>query len=172
MCCCAAVYRCLCSGNPCLCGGVPVWMTASMVLPTSTNSTNTTNSTNSLSSTLTILQPCSPVADLLCGQSLWTPEFLQDAEQMLLLKAAGANNQTTQRLDTWRGSVPPCTNSSINGSCIECDESMPGDMCGGVRPGGGAQLCNWRYITCRDRRVVSLNLANKVGILTMRCTAA
>jgi hypothetical protein len=148
-------------------------MTASLMLPINTSvATNSTNTTNSMSSTLTILQPCSPQADLLCGQSLWTPEFLQDAEQMLLLKAAAANSQTTQRLDTWRGSVPPCTNSTISGSCVECDESVPADMCGKVRPGDGAQLCNWRYITCRERRVISINLANQVGTPCVLCRAA
>jgi hypothetical protein len=145
-------------------------MTSSLQMPISaSNASNSTITTDSMSSTLTVLQPCSPEAELLCGQSLWTPEFLQDGEQMLLLKAAAASSQTTQRFDTWRGSVPPCTNSSISGSCVECDESVPGDMCGQVRPGDGEQLCNWRFITCRDRRIVSVNLANKVGTQALCC---
>lgn len=99
----------------------------------------------------------------MCGQS-GGAEFLQDAAQLLLLKAAAANNQTAQRLETWRSSVPPCTNSSANASCAVCDDGMQADMCGRMRPGDGAQLCNWRYITCRDRTVVSIELANKVGV--------
>lgn len=135
-------------------------------MPASTNSTNTTSGSNGTNSNhgTSILQPCGAQADLICGQSLWGPEFLQDAAQLLLLKAAAANSQTAQRLETWCSSVPPCTNSSTNASCAVCDDSMPADVCGRIRPDDGAQLCNWRYITCRDRRVVSIELTNKVGV--------
>jgi hypothetical protein len=111
---CAVVAR---SGNPCLCGGAPGWLTPFLAAPATTNSTNTTSNGTTSTDHTSILQPCGPQADLICGQSLWGPEFLQDAAQLLLLKAAAANTQTTQRLDTWRGSVPPCTNSSVNASC-------------------------------------------------------
>lgn len=147
------------SGNPCLCGGAPGWLAPFLDSPAVMG--NATNSTNS-SGVVSILQPCGAAADLLCGQSLWPPEFLRDAPQLLLLKAAATNTPTTQQLSTWRGSVPPCTNSSANASCSVCDDSMPAEACGMTRPADSVQLCNWRYIECRDRRVVTINLANKV----------
>lgn len=156
----------VCSGNPCLCGGVPGWLTPSLESPISTaNSSNVTDVRG------TILQPCGPEADLLCAQSLWSPEYLQDSRQLLLLKAAALNNQTAQQLSSWRASVPPCTNSSANSSCVPCSDSVPAEMCGGIQPGGGAQLCNWRYVACTGRRVVALNLANKAS-LSSACSTA
>jgi hypothetical protein len=121
----------------------------------------TTNSSNN--STSWILQPCGPAADFVCGQSLWPSEYLRDAAQLLLLKAAAANAPTTDQLSTWRSSIPPCTNSSVNASCSFCDDSVPAEACGTTRPVDGVQLCNWRYIECRDRRVVTINMAFKVN---------
>lgn len=156
-------YAHFCSGNPCLCGGVPGWLMPFLVL----SPAGLPNGTNSTSSTGTIMQPCGPEADFVCSQSLWTPDFLRDTRQLLLLKAAAANNKTAEQLGSWRGSVPPCTNSSANASCTVCDDSAPGDSCGSIRAGDGAQLCNWRYVQCRDGRVVSINLANKVSCCTL-----
>jgi hypothetical protein len=124
---------------------------------------NATNNTNGTASNMaSVLQACGPAADLVCGQSLWPPEFLQDAAQLLLLKAAAANAPTTGQLGTWRSSIPPCTNSSVNASCSFCDDSVPAEACGTTRLADGVQLCNWRYVECRDRRVVTINMALKV----------
>jgi hypothetical protein len=101
-------------------------------------------------------------ADTACGQTLWPSEYLQDTSQLLLLKAAAANVQTLQKLGTWRASVPPCTNSTSNGSCVLCNSNVPEDMCGTTRASDGAQFCNWRFVECRDRRVVTLNMADQV----------
>jgi hypothetical protein len=119
------------------------------------------------------MQACGLEADIACGQTLWSAEFLQDSSQLLLLKGAAANVQTRQQLSTWRASVPPCTNSTSNGSCVLCDGSTPEDMCGTVSASDGAQLCNWRYVGCRDRRVVTLNMADQVIRMTAKlCTAS
>lgn len=124
---------------------------------------NATNNTNGTASNMaSVLRACGPAADLVCGQSLWPPEFLQDAAQLLLMKAAAANAPTTDQLGTWRSSIPPCTNSSVNASCSFCDDSVPAEACGTTRLADGVQLCNWRYVECRDRRVVTINMALKV----------
>lgn len=154
--CCPCPNLCACSGNPCLCGGAPGWLT-----PFLDQTAATTNGTV-VSTAGTIMQPCGPDTDSLCAHSLWTPAYLQDSQQLLLLKSAAANNQTIWKLDTWRASVPPCTNSSTATSCAVCEDSLPPEMCGGLRPSDGTQLCNWRYVACRDRRVVAINMANKV----------
>lgn len=143
---------------------------------TTTNSTSSINgtalnntSTTFISSNLGALAlACgAPEADAICVASLWAPEYLRDAWQLLALKAAAADASTSQRLASWRGTVPPCTNSSSTGTCVLCDDSAPPSMCGGPRPSDGALMCNWRFIACRDRRVVTINVAYMV-----RCAGA
>lgn len=102
------------------------------------------------------MKQCSLEADLICGYHLWPAEYLQDARELLSLKASAS--QPAQPILTWRGSVPPCTNSTLNASCSLCSDNVPAEMCGGVWGSGGVQLCNWRHIECRDRRVVTINL--------------
>ena len=60
-------------------------------------------------------------------------------------------------LASWTPHRPACTSSSTAGSCVPCGWS---DLrCGVVRPSEGALLCNYRFVSCRDRRVVGLHLS-------------
>jgi hypothetical protein len=190
------VVLCACSGNPCLCGGAPAWLAPVLDAPAAGGNT-TANSTNNTTASpaATLAQPCSLAHDTACGVTLWPPEFFQDAQQLLLLKAAAGSNDTMRRLESWRASNPPCTNSTANGTCRLCDESIPLSACGGVycanmttcsTTAGNTTFCNttsssvtvgnvsvctnlvptcnWRFVECRNRRVTSLNMANRVGV--------
>jgi len=91
---------------------------------------------------------------------------MQDTKQLLSLKAAASDVSTSQRLSSWQDTVPPCTNSSVNGSCIMCHEDIPVSQCGTFRSLGGPIgnfLCNWRFIECRDGRVVKVDMPNRVS---------
>lgn len=147
-----------------LTGSYPSWTYLYISAPV--NATNSTTNSSTNNQARTIMQACGLEADTVCGQTLWPAEFLQDSSPLLLLKGAAANVQTLQQLSTWRASVPPCTNSTSSGSCVLCDSSIPEDMCGTLRASDGAQLCNWRYVECRDRRVVTLNMADQVSGMT------
>lgn len=149
----APVCVLLCSDHPCLCGDPPGWLLPVLRLWVY-------DPTGASNPSLTSMKHCSLDADLVCGYFLWPAEYLQDARELLSLKASAY--QQSQTLLTWRGSVPPCTNSTGNATCAMCSEDVPGEMCGSVWGSGGVQLCNWRYIECRDRRVVTINLADKV----------
>jgi hypothetical protein len=131
---------------------------------TALNSTASNNSSYFISSAIgSLALACGTLeADATCAASLWPPEFLQDAWQLLTLKAAAADASTLQRLASWRGTVPPCTNSSSTGNCVLCDDSVPLQLCGGPRPSDGALTCNWRFIQCRDRRIVEIDMAYQV----------
>lgn len=116
----------------------------------------------------TIWQPCgTPESDAVCGQSLYPPEYFTGAQELLALKAAAADANTQMRLSSWRSSIPPCTNysSSANATCVLCDEQEPQSSCGKARQSDGQMLCNWRFVECRGRQVVAINMARKVCIL-------
>jgi hypothetical protein len=114
----------------------------------------------------TIWQQCgTPEADTICGQSLYPPEFFTGVQELLSLKATAAGANTQMRLSSWRPSIPPCTNhsSSANATCVVCDEAEPLSSCGRPRASDGQMLCNWRFVECRARQVVAINMARKVG---------
>lgn len=151
----ASLVNCInaCRGNPCLCGGVPSGLgNVYTSLPAGAPGT--------------VLQPCNTdTTDTICGAGLWADEYRRDTQALLTLKANAAEPSTLQRLAaTWRASVPPCTNSSTNGSCVLCDEAAPLSQCGTVRASDGVLLCNWRFVECRDRRVIKIDMAFKVGL--------
>ncbi|WIA22988.1 hypothetical protein OEZ86_009906 [Tetradesmus obliquus] len=182
---------CLCGGLPYWAGSPPPFNStdtypngtiapANMTANTSTAGNSTTNSTSQGNTTTvgntttsaaagvnvlgTIWQPCgTPESDAVCGQSLYPPEFFSGAQELLALKAAAADPNTQMRLSSWRFSIPPCTNysSSANAACVLCDEQEPQSNCGKARPIDGQVLCNWRFVECRGRQVVAVNMARK-----------
>eukprot|EP00879_Flechtneria_rotunda_P024754 GHRR01026261.1.p2 GENE.GHRR01026261.1~~GHRR01026261.1.p2 ORF type:complete len:257 (+),score=67.10 GHRR01026261.1:247-1017(+) len=80
----------------------------------------------------------------------------------MALKAAAAYLSTTQRLSTWKVTIPPCTNSSTNGDCALCDWSVPDSQCGGAKGPEGLQVyCNWRFVECRSKRVIALHMGEE-----------
>jgi hypothetical protein len=147
---------------------------ANMTTNTSSSSNNTTNATSPGNTTYTaaggnaldtIWQQCgTPEADAICGQSLFPPEYFVGVQELLTLKAAAAGANTQMRLSSWRASAPPCTNysSSANATCVMCNEQEPINNCGKPRLADGQLLCNWRFVECRGRQVVAVNMARKV----------
>lgn len=103
-----------------------------------------------------------------CGPAApsWPVVYMQDIEQLLSLKAAAADGSTLQSLASWESAVPPCTNSSVDGSCMMCYENVSDSECGSFKTisgTNGAFLCNWRFVQCRDRRVVKIDMSNRVS---------
>jgi hypothetical protein len=72
------------------------------------------------------------------------------------------------RVATWTPySLPPCWNSvdgpSGPGDCTVCESWRSDSACGGPNPAGGLPLCGWKYVSCRNRRVVSLEFDAQVS---------
>jgi hypothetical protein len=141
-------------------------MTSNTSAPDNTTNTNNNTTAAAWANIIgTIWQSCgTPESDTICGHSLFAPEFFTGALELLTLKAAAAGANTQMRLAGWRPSIPPCTNhsSAANATCVLCDEGEPLSSCGRPRLSDGQMLCNWRFIECRERQVVAVNMARKV----------
>lgn len=129
--------------NLCLCGDVPPWLSPIMW------------SMNTSIGMLCANQPyeCSPVLP-----TAW----YQDNGPLLQLKVLLAPGQSTWALDTWTQYRPACTSTNSTGNCTACYYSDP--QCGVPRASDGALLCNWRFISCRNRRVIGIHFGQQVGV--------
>lgn len=111
----------------------------------------------------TIYQSCGHIeVQQACAQNLWPPELLQDTNSLLALKALAADSMTTERLSSWNASVAACTDFSLTGDCILCDDIMPDSSCGTVGT-NNTMYCNWRYIECKNGRVASILMNRTVS---------
>lgn len=129
--------------NMCLCGDVPPWLSNA----TWPNAANTS-----------LGVPCDS-APLVCSPVL-PPAWYADNGPLLELKAALAAGQNPDSLYSWTEYRPACTSVNATGDCGLCDWQ---DACGRVRAADGLLLCNYRFVTCRARRVVGIHLGKKVG---------
>lgn len=129
--------------NTCLCGGLPGWLS---------NITLASNTGLGLN--------CSDAGyvALGCGTPPPPAAWLLDVPALLALKAVAASTYDQQRLSSWDPSVPPCTSLAAETSCVLCSQN---DACGALDM-TGARRCNWRYLECRARRVVSVNMNSQV----------
>lgn len=151
------------SNNFCLCGDTPPWLNGSTVNGTSNgtmsgNGTGFTfhaNGTNLGTPCATWPPQCDPVRP---------PLWYVDNPPLLALRdfilAANNNSQTQAALGFYNQYRVPCTNSNTTGTCDLCDWN---DTCGAVRPSDSKLLCNYKLISCRDRRVVGVHLSREVG---------
>jgi hypothetical protein len=69
------------------------------------------------------------------------------------LKAA---SNTSSPFETWDAGVTACTLSATNGTCVPCGTSD----CWKANELGQLQ-CMWKYVTCRDWRVVKVDLSHQ-----------
>jgi hypothetical protein len=127
-----------------MCGPVPAWL-SNATLPYSGGSNLGT--------------PCTSVA---CSAGV-PLEWLAEVSPLLTLKdaavAAATDSLAANTLDTWEPIVPPCTSDPAVTTCHMC---TAGDIsCGGIRTSDGAYTCNWRYVACRDRRAVAVDLSGR-----------
>ena len=113
----------------------------------------------------TLGMPCA-AAPLWCTPELPATWYIDNAP-LLALKALlqlNGGNQTNQSnpdpLATWNVFRPACTSLSATGTCGPCDWRVM--YCGGVRPADGVLTCNFRFVSCRDRRVVGIHLGKTV----------
>jgi len=57
------------------------------------------------------------------------------------------------------GSAPCSTASAV---CVLCDDSVPQAKCGTAATAGQTPFCTWRFVECRQWRVVGINMAGEV----------
>jgi hypothetical protein len=132
------------SNNPCQCGPIPPWLDVAWA-------GGAANTSLGMDCENTPLQ-CSPVLP---------PDWYADNGPLLDLKARLAGpNADPNALYTWTQYRPACTSNYTTGTCAMCNWSDA--RCGVVRASDGALLCNYRFVTCRDRRVVGIHLGQKV----------
>ena len=163
------------SDNLCICGDTPPWLNSYPYVNgtngTATNATATngtaTNGTAAMGPLLlrngtSLGTPCSAWPPQ--GEPQKPPEWYVDNPALLALKEfilANVNTPQAQyALDFWNQYRVPCTNELGVGTCELCDWQ---DTCGVVRQSDMKRLCNYRFVSCRDRRVVGLHLGKKVG---------
>lgn len=132
------------SNNPCLCDSVPAWA-ANVTLP---NAANTSLGMSCIN------------APLWCAPDLPAAWYADNAP-LLALKAAAVGNSSQDALATWNVWRPACTSVNSTGTCAPCTWRDP--VCGVVRAGDGVRLCNARFVSCRERRVVGIHLSHTVG---------
>jgi len=134
------------SDNWCICGDVPPWLSQAAW----SNAWNTSLGTPCDSAPF----ECSPVLPL---------DWYIDNAPLLDLKAQLSGGQgDPYALYSWTQYRPACTSVAATGDCGVCDWADV--KCGVVRAADGALLCNWRFVSCRGRRVVGLHLGKKVGV--------
>jgi hypothetical protein len=133
--------RCWCRHNPCLCGSLPSWLSGTVM------STNTSLGSSCGGALPDCNQPAS-----------FGTEWYSDVPGLLLLKGAAVGASV---FASWDDTVsPPCASNDAGangtGTCIHCDWAFSDSLCGTTRPSDGAVLCPWRFVACRNRRVVSI----------------
>lgn len=134
------------SNNPCVCGSVPLWLGGAAWQHAFNTSLGT---------------PCDD-APLHCSPVL-PPAWYSDNGPLLELKALLANDTNTYNpdpLQSWTEYRPACTSTNATGDCVPCDWSQP--RCGRPRVPDGALTCNYRFVSCRGRRVVGLHFGQRV----------
>lgn len=145
------------SENPCLCGSVPPWLEGAVWMAGSAYNTS-------------LGMPCMD-APLFCSPVM-PPEWYSDNAPLLALKSllvnstngdGGGGSFNTDPLYTWTQYRPACTSVNETGGCVPCDWSQR--YCGVPRDLDGALTCNYRFISCRGRRVVGLHLSRTVRAL-------
>lgn len=170
-----------CSNNLCLCGDSPPWLNnagnGTYINGTSVNGTSVNGTSGNGTMTGNGTMP-PPVMFSRNGTSLGTPcvmwppqcepqhpaDWYVDNPPLLALRdillAANNNSQAQYALGYWSQYRVPCTNNDTTGTCEPCGWQ---DTCGAVRQSDMKLLCNYRFITCRDRRVTGLYLGRQVG---------
>lgn len=101
--------------------------------------------------------PCTAVA---CSAGV-PLDWLAEVAPLMTLKdaAVAADSNAAYALDSWDPIVPPCTSDAVVTTCHMC--TAWDSSCGGIRTSDGAYTCNWRYVACRDRRVVAVDLSHR-----------
>ena len=130
------------SNNLCLCGGLPPWLSAGWAYAWNTS----------------LYMPCDS-APYECSPVLPASWYL-DNGPLLDLKAQLGVGQNYS-LESWTPYRPACTSTNATGNCTAC--TWADSRCGVARASDGALLCNWRFVSCRSRRVVGLHFSNTVG---------
>jgi hypothetical protein len=147
-------HVCCCRGNTCLCGSVPSWLAPRA----------NTNSTSLGSNCTSTFPGCVPAGG-------YDMEWYQDVSSLLPLVQAATSQS---RFATWDPSTgPPCWNSVDGpagpGDCSVCGSYRSDAACGGPNPAGGLPLCGWKYVSCRNKRVVGLVFDQRVSGRGVTC---
>jgi hypothetical protein len=98
-------------------------------------------------------------APLQCSPLL-PDDWYTDNGPLLDLKARLVAPTDPYALYSWTHYRPACTSNYTTGTCVMCDWSD--HRCGVVRASDSALLCNYRFVTCRDRRVVGIHMGKRV----------